>query len=238
MSLCIPLSFQENAEEFLGFFPDPLEEEFLALAPAVVEAEEPPEAQDGWLEVGRKNRAIVTRTDFSLIHSFVKEAELPISRIFGGKWGSFLLLPSLIAHLRAGRNPHDARCALVHRAPASRANGRRGREPADPHPGAAARAGAARQALLLGATAGDIKLTKRVAFGPELKIWGAVYQRGVSAAGGHYTLDVSHVARGWVGIDDDLVSDVRAEDEFKVEREREEGRYSVWLLSVCAYRGF
>ncbi|KAJ6491860.1 hypothetical protein DFH09DRAFT_1377185 [Mycena vulgaris] len=64
MSLCILLSFE--LEEFLGFFLDTLEEELLALAPAVappptptpavVEAEEPPEAQDGWLEVGRKNR--------------------------------------------------------------------------------------------------------------------------------------------------------------------------------------
>ncbi|KAJ6474716.1 hypothetical protein DFH09DRAFT_1472225 [Mycena vulgaris] len=48
---------QEDAEEFLGFLLDPLEEELLVLAPAVVEA------QNGWLEDGRKNRAIiVTRT--------------------------------------------------------------------------------------------------------------------------------------------------------------------------------
>ncbi|KAJ6491870.1 hypothetical protein DFH09DRAFT_1104895 [Mycena vulgaris] len=62
----------EDAEEFLGFFLDTLEEELLALAPAVapaptltpagVEAEEPPGAQDGWLEVWRKNRAVVTRS--------------------------------------------------------------------------------------------------------------------------------------------------------------------------------
>ncbi|KAJ6491869.1 hypothetical protein DFH09DRAFT_1208038, partial [Mycena vulgaris] len=51
--------------------------------------------------------------------------------------------------------------------------------------------------------------------------------RGVSAAGGHYTLDVLHAARGWVCIDDEPVSDLRAEDVFRVEREREEGR--------CAY---
>ncbi|KAJ6474718.1 hypothetical protein DFH09DRAFT_1217887, partial [Mycena vulgaris] len=73
---------REDAEELLEFFLDPLAEELLALAPAVVEAEEPPEAQDGWLEVGRKNRVVVTRT--------VKEAELPISRLFGGKFRSTL----------------------------------------------------------------------------------------------------------------------------------------------------
>ncbi|KAJ6491863.1 hypothetical protein DFH09DRAFT_1208034, partial [Mycena vulgaris] len=68
---------QEDAEEFLGFLLDPLEEELLVLAPAGVEA------QNGWLEDGRKNRAIiVTRT--------IKEAESPISRIFGGKFRSTL----------------------------------------------------------------------------------------------------------------------------------------------------
>ncbi|KAJ6474714.1 hypothetical protein DFH09DRAFT_1343053 [Mycena vulgaris] len=54
----------------------------------------------------------------------------------------------------------------------------------------------------------------------------AVYHRGVSAAGGHYTLDVLHVARGWVRIDDEPVSDVRAEDVFRVERRG--GRVAYW----------
>lgn len=53
-----------------------------------------------------------------------------------------------------------------------------------------------------------------------------VYHHGVSAGGGHYTIDVLHPNRypgtnptakpreGWVRIDDELVSDVRVEDVF------------------------
>ncbi|KAJ6469085.1 hypothetical protein DFH09DRAFT_1221979, partial [Mycena vulgaris] len=57
-----------------------------------------------------------------------------------------------------------------------------------------------------------------------------VYLHGVSAAGGHYTLDVLHGARGWVRIDDELVSDVRTEDVFGLEREREEQRGAYLLF--------
>ena len=54
----------------------------------------------------------------------------------------------------------------------------------------------------------------------------ALYHHGLSASGGHYTLDVLHPNRypninsnakpreGWVRIDDDLVSDVRPDDVF------------------------
>ncbi|KAF9447579.1 cysteine proteinase [Macrolepiota fuliginosa MF-IS2] len=90
---------QEDAEEFLGFYLDTLEEELLyiqnSLAPPsktavkeqhVEEKEEmePPE-EDGWLEVGKKNRTIVTRT--------IKAVESPITRIFGGKFKSTLKAP-------------------------------------------------------------------------------------------------------------------------------------------------
>ncbi|KAJ6467051.1 hypothetical protein DFH09DRAFT_1345785 [Mycena vulgaris] len=253
---------QEDAEEFLGFFLDTLEEELLALAPAVappptpapavVEAEEPPEAQDGWLEVGRKNRAVVTRT--------IKEAESPISRIFGGKFRSTLRAAgqkdsAIIEAWRALRldiqrdaihTIQDALSFIAH--------------PQVVQMGAA---DASLQILIAAlppvlvlhvkrfyydAAAGVVKLAKRVTFGPELEIGGdvlaptatttgrkpvryklfaAVYHHGVSAAGGHYTLDVLHATRGWVRIDDELVSDVRAEDVFGVEREREEGRNAI-----------
>jgi len=66
----------------------------------------------------------------------------------------------------------------------------------------------------------------------------AVYHHGLSAGGGHYTLDVLHPNRypnslpnaapreGWVRIDDELVSDVRPEDVFNA-HERDDQR--------CAY---
>jgi ubiquitin carboxyl-terminal hydrolase 10 len=49
-----------------------------------------------------------------------------------------------------------------------------------------------------------------------------LYHHGVSASGGHYTLDVLHPTRdlnskpreSWMRIDDELVSDVRPEDVF------------------------
>ncbi len=65
---------QEDAEEFFGFFLDTLEEELLTIAnslsPAnpkvngpIEEHEEPePPHGDGWLEVGKRNRTVVTRT--------------------------------------------------------------------------------------------------------------------------------------------------------------------------------
>ena len=49
-----------------------------------------------------------------------------------------------------------------------------------------------------------------------------LYHHGQSASGGHYTLDVLHPNRdmndrprqAWIRIDDELVSDIRAEDVF------------------------
>jgi ubiquitin carboxyl-terminal hydrolase 10 len=77
---------QEDAEEFLGFYLDTLEEELLSIistlspprtkAPAAVveeiEEEALPETEDGWLEVGRKNRTVVTRTVRFLVVSLAK----------------------------------------------------------------------------------------------------------------------------------------------------------------------
>jgi ubiquitin carboxyl-terminal hydrolase 10 len=46
-----------------------------------------------------------------------------------------------------------------------------------------------------------------------------LYHHGISASGGHYTLDILHPTRdpgstAWVRFDDELVSDVRPEDVF------------------------
>lgn len=69
---------QEDAEEFFGFYLDTLEEELLSImnslsatpgstksAPAnkpVEEKLELQEKEEGWLEVGRRNKMVVTRT--------------------------------------------------------------------------------------------------------------------------------------------------------------------------------
>lgn len=71
---------QEDAEEFLGFYLDTLEEELLTIVnslsatpgstklppgnkPAPVEEKfEMQEEEEGWLEVGRRNKMVVTRT--------------------------------------------------------------------------------------------------------------------------------------------------------------------------------
>ncbi|KAH7918337.1 UCH-domain-containing protein, partial [Leucogyrophana mollusca] len=106
---------QEDAEEFLGFYLDTLEEELLALAASVEPSHESAPAaavvghggqlqlqghgvaagqgagqgqateDQGWLEVGKRNRAVLTRT--------TKSADSPITRIFGGKFRSTLRVP-------------------------------------------------------------------------------------------------------------------------------------------------
>ncbi|KZV79125.1 cysteine proteinase [Exidia glandulosa HHB12029] len=94
---------QEDAEEFLGFYLDTLEEELLALlnelSPAASSSKPPPgpvksevveetasdEAEDGWTEVGKRNRAVVVTN--------IKTTESPISRVFGGKFRSILRQP-------------------------------------------------------------------------------------------------------------------------------------------------
>ncbi|KAJ6462440.1 hypothetical protein C8R45DRAFT_1026783 [Mycena sanguinolenta] len=278
---------QEDAEEFLGFFLDTLEEELLtvvaALSPpsastakrvnnvassasanggrAVVEEREeeaPPETDDGWLEVGKKNRTVVTRT--------IKTAESPITRIFGGRFRSTLRAPGqkdsvIVEDWRSLRldiqregihTVADALALISHPQTVQVSQPSR--------PGIVVDAS---QQILIDAlppililhvkrfcydtaVGGVVKVGKRVAFGPELevgndvmvptarkqasvryKLFGVVYHHGVSASGGHYTLDVLHPTRfpatstgaagereGWVRIDDELVSDVRPVDVF------------------------
>ncbi|KAG7089705.1 hypothetical protein E1B28_011360 [Marasmius oreades] len=287
---------QEDAEEFLGFYLDTLEEELLALserisptrsrssAGAVEEHEEncPPENEDGWLEVGKKNRTIVTRT--------IKSAESPISRLFGGKFRSTLRSPgqkdsvviedwrSLRVDIQAD-SIHSIEDALSHIS--------------DPqaiqrsHPTLQDTMIDASQQILIEAlplvlvvhlkrfcydvgAGGVMKVAKQVTFQEELvisgdvltpaargkkrptrfKLFGVIYHHGVSASGGHYTLDVLHSSRfpsrittkaneqacpreGWIRIDDELVSDIRHADIFASSAfERDDA------ASRCAYMLF
>lgn len=56
---------QEDAEEFFGFFIDTLEEELLALLKSISGSKPKQERdateEEGWHEVGKKSKAIVTR---------------------------------------------------------------------------------------------------------------------------------------------------------------------------------
>jgi ubiquitin carboxyl-terminal hydrolase 10 len=102
---------QEDAEEFLGFYLDTLEEELLTLSSSLSPAPAPQNGsattnstqEEGWLEVGKRNRTVQTRTvrvipflttEFMLT-SFrqIKTADSPITRIFGGKFRSTLRVP-------------------------------------------------------------------------------------------------------------------------------------------------
>ncbi|KAF8987447.1 cysteine proteinase [Hymenopellis radicata] len=250
---------QEDAEEFLGFYLDTLEEELLAMIapeqpiPVVEEHEEDaPPVDDGWLEVGKKNRTVVTRT--------VKSTNSPITKIFGGKARSTLRAPSqkdsvIVEDWRALRldiqpeHVHTIEDAVKHIS-----------DPQTIQRGDGM--GDASQQMLVEAlpaililhvkrfhfdtTVGDVvKVGKQIVFGPELeipldimaptsrrptkyKLFGAVYHHGVSASGGHYTLDVLH-RENWIRIDDELVSDVRREDVFDA-FERDESRTAYLLF--------
>ncbi|KAK0482621.1 hypothetical protein IW261DRAFT_1468778 [Armillaria novae-zelandiae] len=260
---------QEDAEEFLGFYLDTLEEELLSVLQSITsqnnsghtlieeKEEDTPTQDDGWLEVGKRNRSVVTRT--------IKNTESPITRVFGGKFRSTLRAPGqkdsvIIEDWRAIRldiqpdhihTIEDALSYISHPQSVQMSLPTR--------PGVAVEAS---QQVLIEALppililhikrfhfdtefSGVMKVGKQVRFGPELEIgpelmsptvrksqgvrymlFGAVYHHGVSASGGHYTLDVLHPHRypsfspnvkpreGWIRIDDELVSDVRNEDVF------------------------
>jgi len=273
---------QEDAEEFLGFYLDTLEEELLSIvqelapssssrsAPVAEEREEeaPREEADGWLEVGKKNRTVVTRT--------IKTAESPITRIFGGKFRSTLRAPGqkdsvIVEDWRSLRL--DIQREQIHTIQDALSYISHPQSVQITHPTRPDVVVEASQQVLIEAlppilvlhmkrfcydteVGGVVKVGKQVRFGPELdvggdvmastirkqtaakyKLFGAVYHHGLSASGGHYTLDVLHPNRyphatgkqpreGWVRIDDELVSDVRSEDVFDA-TERDDSR--------CAY---
>ncbi|KAI0086150.1 hypothetical protein BDY19DRAFT_961611 [Irpex rosettiformis] len=245
---------QEDAEEFLGFFLDTLEDELLALSTAgqpKAGGQTSEQTGEGWLEVGKRNRAANTRS--------TKSTESPITKIFGGKFRSTLKAP----HQRDSVALEDWRSLRldIQREQVSTIKDAL-QFISHPHSveiSSATRPGvildATRQELieslppililhlkrfLYDTTVGDVvKIGKHVTFGPELEIGadllakrpphpikyqliGALYHHGQSASGGHYTLDVLHPNRdlndrprqAWIRIDDELVSDIRAEDVF------------------------
>ncbi|KAJ8468621.1 hypothetical protein ONZ45_g17184 [Pleurotus djamor] len=257
---------QEDAEEFLGFYLDTLEEELLSILNAISpptssrlnvkveehEEEAPPE-DDGWLEVGKRNRSVITRT--------IKTVESAMTRIFGGKFRTTLRAPSqkdsVIVEdwrsLRLDIHPeqiHTVQDALSHISQPQTVQ-------VTQRPGVTVDAS---QLVLIESlppvlvlhmkrfcydtdVKGVVKVGKHIAFGPELevksdimvtkrppvtkyKLFGVVYHHGLSASGGHYTLDVLHPNRypssipgnspreAWIRIDDEFISDIRPDDVF------------------------
>ncbi|EMD38119.1 hypothetical protein CERSUDRAFT_113250 [Gelatoporia subvermispora B] len=250
---------QEDAEEFLGFYLDTLEEELLSLAnslsagaPAAPEREEA-QQDEGWHEVGKKNRAVLTRT--------VKSTESPITRIFGGKFRSTLSAPRqresvIVEDWRSLRlDIQREQVSTIQDALRHISDPQPVQITSPTQPGVII--DATQQALiealppilvlhlkrfLYDTSIGDVvKVGKQIAFTPELdvtpdlispsrkathpvkyQLFAVLYHHGLSASGGHYTLDVLHPNRGlserprpgWIRIDDELVSDIRNEDVF------------------------
>ncbi|TEB39515.1 cysteine proteinase [Coprinellus micaceus] len=266
---------QEDAEEFLGFYLDTLEEELLLLLNSVAKSEASGEEtggeekkEEGWMEVGKKNRMVVTRT--------VKASESPITRIFGGKFRSTLHAPrqkdsAVVEDWRSLRldiqpdNIHTIQDALAYISHPQHVQLNIPTQPVAVEATQVVSIESLPPILVLHIkrfeydvkVGGVVKVGKQVRFDEELsiggdlmapaakkttggptryKLFGVLYHHGLSASGGHYTLDVLHPNRyaslapreGWIRIDDDLVSDVRREDVFGASlQERDESR--------CAY---
>ncbi|KAI0723789.1 hypothetical protein C8T65DRAFT_627436 [Cerioporus squamosus] len=272
--------YQEDAEEFLGFFLDTLEEELLSISQSLQPKEpaqsagEEPSQEDGWLEVGKKNRAVATRT--------AKSTDSPITRIFGGKFRSALRAP----HQRESVTIEDWRSLQLDIQPEDVKTLRDALQHIS-HPQTVQVSIPTRPGVILDATqqvliealppvlilhmkrflydikVGDVvKVGKQVSFSPELDIppeiispakrtaqpvkyqlFGVLYHHGMSASGGHYTLDVLHPNRelterpraAWIRIDDELVSDVRPEDVFGGQDREDRQPYLLFYKRMTAW---
>ncbi|KAH9001025.1 cysteine proteinase [Lactarius akahatsu] len=257
---------QEDAEEFLGFYLDTLEEELLgllssisppkpasAVSDKVEEREEGLQSGAGWTEVGKRNKMVLTRA--------VKSVESPITRIFGGKFRSTLRAPhqrdsvvvedwrslQLDIQRDSVHTIQDALSYISHPQPVQVGPSGSSEASQQVHIEALPPVLVLHLKRFLYDTAarGVVKIGKPVQFSPELEIpfdimapackrparytlYGVLYHHGVSAGGGHYTLDVLHpnprggtsssgrAANGeaWLHIDDETVSAVQHEDIF------------------------
>ncbi|KAF8343378.1 hypothetical protein F5887DRAFT_1212517 [Amanita rubescens] len=205
---------QKDAEEFVGFLLETLEEELVVLREEVTGQAAPPE-ELGWQEIGNRNRTVVTWT--------IQSTKTPISKMFGGKFRTTLRVPYakkdsvIVEDWRSVRlDIQDALSYISHPQPVQVT-----------HPSRPGTILEAQQQVHIDAlppilvlhmkrfygtnVGGVVKVGKQVRFGPELdiandvlapgirkswspkyKLFGVLYHHGLSASGGHYTLDVLH----------------------------------------------
>ncbi|KAH7889138.1 hypothetical protein F5I97DRAFT_1841914 [Phlebopus sp. FC_14] len=284
---------QEDAEEFLGFYLDTLEEELLSMSSALTTAPangpvsstapNSNAAQDDgqWLEVGKRNRTAFTRTGIQRPFSFeqTKTTESPITRMFGGKFRSTLRVPHqkdsvIVEDWRSLRlDIQREQIRTIKDALAYISSPQSVQVTSVTRPGATLDATQLVQIdalppililhlkrFLYDANAGGVaKVGKQVSFTPELeigsdvmapgkkmhstryKLFGVVYHHGLSASGGHYTIDVLHPnidssptkpREGWIRIDDELISDVRPEDVFGIPERDDRCAYLLFYRRV------
>ncbi|KAJ3817905.1 hypothetical protein F5880DRAFT_1492205 [Lentinula raphanica] len=280
---------QEDAEEFLGFFLDGLEEELGKLRVALdvgkgkgkerevlerqryeegaEEIQQQADSEDGWVQVGKNNHTttIVSHTSSSSPHS-PSTPPSPLTHIFTGHFRSTIRIRghkedrATLEEWRSLRldiqspsihSIQDALSALAQ--PQTLYLTTPQKQEVE----------ASQQVLIEslppvlvvqlkrfhGAGIGSvIKITKQITFGPELvvgtdvlrawgnargvryKLFGVIYHHGLSAEGGHYTIDVLHPlpslssspsslsssTSSWIHIDDDLVTPISPADVFSL----------------------
>ncbi|RUS21287.1 hypothetical protein BC937DRAFT_93112 [Endogone sp. FLAS-F59071] len=247
---------QEDAEEALGFLLDGLHEEFISdntvyeyaqendeeiVNSGDVKVDKVPEGQDGWFEVGPKNKTSAMRT--------TEVMESPISRIFGGKIRSVLKCPGAIdsATLEPFQSLQlDIQPENVHTIEDALANMNASETMHDYLSPKGNKVEATKQIyveslppilvlhlkrFLYDNVGGVQKLHKHVSYSTELtirpewittarrtsipityKLVGAVYHHGKSALGGHYTCDVRRQNDEWLHMDDTNVTTVNESD--------------------------
>ncbi|CAG8679245.1 11674_t:CDS:10, partial [Funneliformis caledonium] len=236
---------QEDAEEFLGFLLDGLHEEFLAALKKDdnlhIQQFDKTVKDDGWMEVGPKNRTSFTRT--------TDVEETPISHIFGGKFRSELTCPGSAdsitlqpyQSLQLDIQPNDVKTigdALKNLtvpeyvddfySPKNgliRATKRLYIEELPPiltlH----------LKRFVYDNVGGTQKLSKHIGYSttlsiqPEIfsptrrprkavdyRLFGVVYHHGKSATGGHYTADILRKNNEWHHVDDTAISTISSEE--------------------------
>ncbi|CAO3644989.1 unnamed protein product [Cunninghamella blakesleeana] len=238
---------QEDAEEFLCFLLDGLHEEMVAVVKEQIEKHEAEErkrlqangsGQNGWMEVGPKNKTANLRT--------TGFDESPIKKIFGGTSRSVLRCPGAKDSVTVEPYqslPLDIQPDGVHSIEDAIHNLTLPETMHDYMSPSGERVDATKQIYLenlpsvlmlhvkrfvFDNVGGVQKLRKQVAYSSKMSIhpewmarsstpvtyqlFGVVYHHGTSAGGGHYTCDIKRQNGEWLHIDDTNIIPVKEED--------------------------